>query len=121
MAVRHVWFYHRNQLCSGVVLQQQNDAGSNTHYHILIKSVEGIAPNRNTYCVTHNCFDTKEACIADHTRRLDEMVTQYKNEITDIPSLVRFCLTRVVACGNDCNWEARRAVTERAAELGLQI
>lgn len=52
----------------------------------------------------------------------DNLIENYKKEITDIASLIQFALNHCVACAEEyTDWEARTAYCTRAKELGFPV
>ena len=122
MQLNHrVWFYRWNNICSGNIAKQKEDPDHGPYYEIHLKTIGEYRTGGTTMCFSTECFKTKEECIADHNRRVEETVAQYKNDMSDVDALIQFCLNHPICCGDDCEWEARRAVMERATELGFHI
>lgn len=75
--------------------------------------------------ITHqspdNLFVTKEEAIAAAKQESQDWVDDYKNEITDIASLVAFPLSHTFYAEEYTDYEAIRAYKERAKELGFEI
>ena len=68
-----------------------------------------------------DCFLTKQSCINNHRIKLEEKVTSYKSEITDITSLIRFPLIHSFKIDKRIDQEAIRAYIEKAKEFGINI
>lgn len=63
-------------------------------------------------------YDTRQALLDNMNAVSAEQVRKYENMITDVPSLVRFCLTHNISGCADCgDPEARAAAKNRAAAL----
>ncbi len=64
------------------------------------------------------CYATQEECIAAENERRTKQVALYKASITDVKSLVAFCLDHNVSGDPEYGSEdARTAARERAKEL----
>lgn len=63
----------------------------------------------------------KQSCINNHKIKLEEKVTSYKSEITDITSLIRFPLIHSFKIDKRIDQEAIRAYIEKAKEFGINI
>lgn len=67
-------------------------------------------------------FKTEAEAKDEVKRRHDDSVKQYMSEITDVNSLVSFCLNHCVASAEEyTDWNAREAVEIKAKELGLTL
>lgn len=70
----------------------------------------------------NDVFKTKEQCLQAIKTKNDLIIAAYKEEITDIKSLINFPLEHNVGqCEEYTDYETIRAYKERAAELGFNI
>lgn len=115
-----IWFYRWSQICSGTIIEQQEDEQVGQYYYVHVNSIGGYETEGYTMCLINECYDTKEACLANLNCLVEQTVMKYKGNIPDVTALIEFCLTHTIF-GEDCDLAARKAVMERAAELGFQI
>lgn len=87
-----------------------------------LKSNGAFDKNSVAYVKSENLYRSKNDCIKGIQEKNDKIVAEYKTEITDLESLIAFPLKHNVGqCEEYTDYEATRAYTERAAELGLAI
>lgn len=68
-----------------------------------------------------DCWPSEEACLEAEERRVKEQIREYKESITNVKDLVRFLFEHQVT-GEDMNYDAKAAASQRAKELlGLEI
>ncbi len=72
-----------------------------------------------TESLLKNIYHTKEELLEINKKEESILIANYKSEILDIESLVRFMFNNTISTGS-CeytDWEARQAAKERAKEL----
>lgn len=69
-----------------------------------------------------NLFETEDEAKASLKKRHDDAIAAYCNEITDISSLVSFCMNKCVGPAEEyTDNDAREAVKIKAKEFGLKL
>lgn len=110
--------YDDDIITKGTVQEYMGESEKNINMY---KIDVGYGPVPNIY-LEQNLFRTKTEAAAEVKRRRDNAIKRYMNEITDVSSLVSFCLNHCVACAEEyTNWNAREAVKIKAKELGLTL
>lgn len=89
------------------------------HNNVEYLEIQGTGDTKGTMCVkADNCFHSKKELFAYLQLTFDNACQKYRNEITDVDSLVTFMYNHVVAPAEEyTDWEARHAVKEAAKEL----
>ena len=85
----------------------------------LINELEDIIDKGVAVPFTGRCMLDKEELLEINKKEESTLIANYKSEILDIESLVRFMFDNTISTGS-CeytDWEARQAVKERAKEL----
>lgn len=67
------------------------------------------------------CWPDEETCIRKEEERAEAQVAEYKDSIKSVHDLVKFLFANDVSGGEYCDYEARKAAQERAAELGVPV
>lgn len=73
------------------------------------------------YKMFDNIFTSREQCMQAVKEENDSLVAAYKEEITDVNSLINFPLNHSFGAEEYTDYEAIRAYKEKAAELGFTI
>lgn len=110
--------YDDDIITKGTVQEYMGESEKNINTY---KIDVGYGPVPNIY-LEQNLFRTKTEAAVEVKRRRDNAIKRYMSEITDVSSLVSFCLNHCVACAEEyTNWNAREAVKIKAKELGLTL
>lgn len=73
-------------------------------------------------CFLENLYLTKEEVLIARDEENKKEILKYKSQIKDINDLINFCLSHCIANGEEyTNWNARKAVIEKAKEFGIKI
>lgn len=109
------WFDIWDNLCHGTILEIHTTDKNIRYFHV--KEDIGARDTLET-----DCYPTKQACLDAFHEKSNATVKAYKTEIHSVDELVAFCLTHCVASAEEyTNYDARKAVLERAKELGLSL
>lgn len=81
---------------------------------------QGINGGIHTGAKISDCWPTKDECLKAENRRAKAQKQEYKDSINTVEDLIRFLYTHDVQ-SEYRDYDAKAAVEERAAELGISL
>lgn len=106
---RTTWVSHN----TGIIIGEKNVEGQ------LYYEIKGTGDTIGTqYAKDSDCFHTAKELSDSVQAESNALKQKYRDEITDIKSLVQFMFNNTVSCAEEyTNWEARWACIEAAKDL----
>lgn len=112
------WFDAWGNLRNGVIYNfVESQSGRAAAIHELMENGKTGA---SSGALAKNCWPSKEICLAKEKERSQAQVMEYKASIQSVHDLVKFMYVTTIS-GEDPDYDARRAVEERSAELGVPV